>query len=277
MLQSQAAHPGRLHICQAWKAFSHFSNFIIINTITCVVTCLNEWIVKWQRCVVKYTEVGFYKNQYLYLYWHKLINITSLAWCGKHVHVNEYMCPQITALIILHVAIVSYCSCLRRQWYHSKPVEQGDKCVTFVTHNPKEIIREYACVSQCLHKDDWVQENSIGNALELHLSCTNPSIWGIFFTYSPKFKSIYASTLSISHIWSTSLPTMYIMWLTPIIHSKNNPYISHFTVVWYLLICSISFRVALLHWGNHMIVPVPVLQPWRTCLNLMCRLKKKSL
>ena len=57
--------------------------------------------------------------------------------------------------------------------YHSDPHEQ-----TSVRFNLTKILRK----STCHHIDGLMQErhNTIADALELHLSCTKPSIWGLF-------------------------------------------------------------------------------------------------
>ena len=94
---------------------------------------------------------------------------------------------------IYYVSIGSYqwlssrlVSPLYKQWrYRSLAYSHWYVTMCYVTWRPLPTLCYIIFViSTATHFDGLMQErrNSIANALELHLSCTKPSIWGVIFT-----------------------------------------------------------------------------------------------
>ena len=118
------------------------------------------------------------------------------------------------------------------------------------------------------------RRNSIANALELRLSCTNPSIYGI--TTNDALQS--HSTKSPTQLNAGDLRIPYSDWFfATVLFLQYIPRNMHtvFALLCYIVVIHwliFPYPSGLLHWhcGNLTIAPVPAKQPWWIWINTSC-------
>ena len=104
--------------------------------------------------------------------------VQVMTW--HHIGSNNYLYqwwPRLPMLLVVHVVSVLM---FLRNLHYKKTVDQASVHVS-----------KYRYIVEYFSNIDWlVQERRNTNALELHLSCTNPSTWELFIQNTHKKQSI---------------------------------------------------------------------------------------